>query len=232
MNKEIGIMIELQHHWDLILQCRDEMERNRKSADFWKKSVSDKKKAVSISEEKLKNLKNQIKKNELEIRSFDEKLKKLSERRSSAKTEKEITALDHETESVKIERDRIEESALTEIDTEESLEKELSTLLSELPEAEKQAETDCKMLAEKNEILKKKEEDNQLKFDQLTVTLPASLRTKFIKLLGSKGNKAISRLSNDICGACNFRIPASIVLSAARDDSAESCTNCGRFIYK
>ena len=72
--------------------------------------------------------------------------------------------------------------------------------------------------------------NNQQEFDLKINELDKSLKPKFMKLINSKGT-AISEINDEICSGCNFKIPSSLAVDAAKDDKVSACSNCGRFIY-
>lgn len=232
MNKDIKIMIELQRYWQKIITEEKSIERNNKSINYWTSEQKNKKNDYEKTLSDIKSIKALIKSNELKLDELDIKLKKLEERRISIIKEKELNAVDHEMIIVKSDRGEIEEKLIMDMDSLDEMEKSSKTLLSELENLQKQVSNDI------SEIQKKIKESefiisqNKEKYNDLLKALSPQVISKFDKMLKSKNGIAVSEVINNVCSGCNFEIPASLAVDAAKSDLIKNCTNCGRFIYK
>jgi len=232
MNKDIKIMIELQRYWGNILQADAEIDRCNKNITLWEKELTDKNGVLLKLNEEIKLLKNSIKQNELDLTEIDNRIKKLEERRLILKTEREVEALNHELEKFKTEGGDIEEILIGLMDDLDSKSDDSSNKQNELDEMNVQVESDIEKIKSKITGFQKDISDNQSRYDEMLPALSNVVKSRFEKMLKSKGGKGIGEVNGEICGSCNFQIPSSLAAEASHDDKLVVCSNCGRYIYK
>jgi len=231
MNVEIQSMIELQGYWDIVLEQRGLRERQLKTIEIWRKNLRDNLGRQEALEKTIKHLKSSIRINETELDEKDEKIKKLEHRRQEIHTEKELLAVTAELKSnIEIKGD-IEEKTLTMMEELDAHEKALSECVPEIETMKIQVRNDIEKLEKKIHDIELVIEENESLFNSGTGKLSTMVRTKFVKLVSAKGGKGIGRVTGEICGSCNFKIPPHLALAAARNENIVNCTNCGRFIY-
>jgi predicted nucleic acid-binding Zn-ribbon protein len=232
MNKDIATMLELQEYWDIILDSKDQVSRKEKSIKYWKDELAE----LQKNEEKLNNAikenKNSIKTLELELSESEEKIKKLNERKTNIHNERELQAVTNELNLLNENRDTIEEKLIQLMDEQAENEKFLTDLTAELQEKNKQVDADTLKLQNEIRELEAVISHNDEKFNNKSGELSASVKSKFLKLIKSKEGKAIAEINGEICGFCNFTIPAFLAVEAGKEDAVSVCTNCGRYIFK
>lgn len=231
MNNEIGIMIELQHFWDIVMKCELEIERSRKSIKTWESRLKELSIKLTSTDNHVKSLKLDLKKNELALEEADEKKKKLEQRLNQLKSEREIEAQNHEISVTNETKDKLESVILEILDHLERSEADLAILKSEFSESDEQIKNDIDSLNKKISDSAKEADVYRGKFDNLITSLSPSSKSRFSKLISSKDGVAIAKLNGEICSRCNFQIPSSLAVSASSGNRIEICTNCGRFIY-
>jgi predicted nucleic acid-binding Zn-ribbon protein len=232
MNKDVKIMIELQRYWKKMLEEKKKIESNQRAADFWKKELADLDREIASLHNNLQNEKNELKKKELDLAALDEKTKKLEEKRLLVHTEKELAAIDRELNAVGDAKPELEDSILELIDHIDVEESRLAGLSEKRPGMGNKVDSDIASLAGESDVARSIIDQNQKKFDELVGSLNPQFQGKFTKLLGSKNGMAIAELDGVVCTGCNFKVPASVVIEASRDDKTVNCTNCGRYIYR
>jgi hypothetical protein len=231
MKNEISTMIELQHFWDNVMKCDNEIKRCRKSIKTWElrlKEISLKSAAV---ESDVKTLKMKLKKNELDLDETDIKIKKVEERKNQLKSEREVEAQNNELIVLNDNKNKLEGVVLDLLDKLEISEKTLEELKNQLTESEKQTKADIEGLNKKITDNQSESDNFKNRYNEILTSLDPQIRSRFSKLISSKDGIAIAALNGETCSRCNFQIPSSITLSASSGKSIETCTNCGRFIY-
>lgn len=231
MIDEISIMIELQHYWDLVMEHEADSERCRKSIRTWEIRLTDIRDTLSKKENSLKNMKLKTKQAELNLQELESKITKTEQRMDNLKSEREIDAQNNELKKLKDEKNSLENEILNYFDEIENAESLVEKLKVELADTSMQTETDLINLREKISANESEVNNNKARFNEIIESLSPANRTKFSKLISSKDGKAIARLNGETCSHCNFQIPSSIALAAARREALHTCTNCGRFIY-
>lgn len=231
MNSEIGIMIELQHFWNIVMKCESEVERSKKSIKIWENRIKDLFSELTSAESNMKNLKLNLKKNELALEEADEKKKRLELRLNQLKSEREIEAQNNEIAVTNEIKDKLESDIIEILEQLEKGETVLENLKNEFSGSDQQIKTDIDSLRKK--IIESENESGiyKEKFNTLLAELSPNIKSRFAKLINSKDGIAIAKLNGEICSRCNFQIPSSLAVSATSGNSIETCTNCGRFIY-
>jgi len=231
MKNEISIMIELQHYWDNVVKSESEIDRCNKSIKTWENRLKDITLKVSDTDAKEKKIKLNLKKNELDLDEIDIKVKKVEERKSQLKSEREIDAQNNELIRLNDTKEKLEGTILELMEDLEKLDLKLIELKTEFTESNKQINEDISGLNKK--IIENKKESDLFKnnFNELLASLPPVNKSRFLKLISSKDGVAIAKLNGEICSRCNFQVPTSIAVSASSQKKIETCTNCGRFIY-
>ncbi|HPS85382.1 MAG TPA: hypothetical protein PLY36_01485 [Spirochaetota bacterium] len=231
MKNEISIMIELQHYWDNVTKSESEIDRCRKSIKTWESRLNDISVKVSGTEAKVKTLKINLRKNELDLEEIDSKIKKVEQRKNQLKSEREIEAQNNELIILNDSKDKLEGVILEFMDNLEKAEQNLNDYKNEFTESDKQIKTDIEGLNIKIKNYQAESDLFKNKFNDLLPSLSPVNKSRFSKLISSKDGVAIAKLNGETCTRCNFQVPAAIAVSAAGQKSIEVCTNCGRFIY-
>jgi len=226
-------MIELQRYRDNIIRAENEIEKAETSIRKWNRELEDKKNTFTGLEIEIKNTKMEIKQNEIDLAEKDEKAKSLEGRRNFLKTEKESAALGRDLENLNSERGSLEEKLIELFDNLEKKQSDLKIIDADLSALSKQAGEQIKSLDERISNFTESHNVNKNKFDGLIGQLPPVISSRFLKHAQSGNGKGIAAVDRqDICGGCNFQIPAHLAQEALKNEKIINCTNCGRFIYR
>jgi len=232
MNKDIKIMIELQRYKGNVLDAEKKIEHDKKSIKRWQSVLSELSGVKSSLENNIKNLNSRIKAKEVTLLGIYEKVKKLEDRRTLLQSERELKAVGKELDQVLSEQSILEEKLIYAMDELDENEKKMVLTAKELQETDKQVAADIEMLKGKISESETIILNNNEKFNSLVENLSPQVKTRFVKLLKSKGCKAVGKVAGQICSNCNFQVPAQLEADASNDDKIVICTNCGGFIYR
>jgi predicted nucleic acid-binding Zn-ribbon protein len=232
MNTNISVMIDLQKSWDEMLAFQDEAGRHGKSILHWKGRAEKAAADVGALREEIKKLNAHIKARELELGDSEALIKKLEERRGLIKTEKELSALEHELSRAAGEKNAFEDELINAMDRLSSLEKELEVKNSENGTVQAQAAEDIQSLAGKITHCETRARELMERFNVRLGDLQGELQSKFRKIISSKDGKAVAALDGSNCRVCNTSIPVHVAMEAAKNEKIVNCTNCGRFLYR
>jgi len=231
MNKDIKIMIELQRFWDVILSQKAEIERAQKNIVYWQTEDLEKQTKTKQAEDYNKALALKIKENETTLAALDLKINKIEEKRLSLKSEKELTSLENELQTVKDEKSALEDKLIEYIDKQEDVENKTKKWQKVAFESTEQVQKDIHSIKDKIKSHEDEIAHYEKKFDELFESLSTVYKSRFKKLLSSKEGRGIARLEGITCGSCRFSIPEHLALEASDGKSIINCSNCGRFIY-
>lgn len=225
-------MIELQGIWDVILASRREIDNAETIIKNHDRDLSDLKNKLAVVTAVIKELKSNIKQNELDLNEMDARIKKLDERKKIVHNEKELHAVDKEIDVIKFDIGTLEEKILVFMDELDVKNSSASEMTQDLQERESIFSTERDELimeiTRHRDMIKSHEE----KFNIVLESLAPAYRSKFVKMLNSKEGRAIAQIYKEVCGSCNFQIPSFLVADAADQSRIFNCTNCGRYIYK
>lgn len=232
MNTNISVMIDLQKIWDEMLAFQDEAARHGRSILHWKDRAANIAAELEALREEIKKLNARIKERELELGERETLIKKLEDRRGLIKTEKELSALEHELSRATGEKGDIEEDLINAMDRLASFEKDFGEKNGENATVQAQAAEDIRVLGGKVASCEARARELLERFDVRIGDLQRDMRSKFRKIISSKEGKAIAPLDGNNCCACNTSIPVHIAMEAAKNEKFVNCTNCGRFLYR
>jgi predicted nucleic acid-binding Zn-ribbon protein len=231
MNNDIKIMIELQRYCHAILSSKNKIANCNETIKKYETEQTGTEKALTSFTDDIRELKRTIRQLELDLGEKDGRIKKLNERKKNINTPKELLAVEKEIDMLKFDIGSLEEKILSLIDELDEKEKSHSLLSGKLLSEKNQFSEKRHKLDEEIMEQEKNIRLNEEKYNSLKEQLASSYKSKFIKMLNSKDGTAIAKLDGEICGNCNFKIPASLVIETSSYDAITNCTNCGRFIY-
>jgi predicted nucleic acid-binding Zn-ribbon protein len=231
MNDDIKTMIELQRYWHAMRSSRNKIEDSLGVIKKREDQLAGVKKAFSALGETIKELKGSVKRHELDLAEKDARIKMLDERKKNISTQKELSAVEKEIDVLKFDIGALEEKILALIDDLDEKEKRHLEIAEEILSEENRFAEKRRKLDEDMAEHEKKIKLNEEKFAGLIDRLGAAYKSRFVKMLNSKEGTAIAKLEGEICGNCNFSIPASLVMDTSRKDAITTCTNCGRYLY-
>jgi uncharacterized protein len=58
-----------------------------------------------------------------------------------------------------------------------------------------------------------------------------SARSRYDRLLKSKGDNVVVGVDHAACGGCHMKLPAQILVSCQGQKEIVTCPNCGRILY-
>jgi predicted nucleic acid-binding Zn-ribbon protein len=142
---------------------------------------------------------------------------------------KELTDLQHESDSLKTKRNKLEDQALEIMEKAElaaksvaTLDSELKTLEAEWQSQQKQLSTDLKHLEVEISNLKHNRQLLETEIDPQTVEIYNELK--------KQRGTAVARVEQGICCGCRISLPVT-ELQRARSGSLVRCSSCGRILF-
>lgn len=232
MNRDIAKMVELQGFWNAVLSARRSIEKAGEKTRTLDSDAESVRKRCAVSDTAIRELKNTIRQHELDLKEREGRVARLEERRREITTERELKALDKEVDVIRFDIGALEEKTIALMDDLEKREGERRVLEEERIRKEALVEKERPVaeaeIARHGEVARVNEE----RFAGAAEQLSASYRAKFVKMIQSKDGTGVARLDGEICGFCNFKVPAHLAIQAGRDDTVTTCTNCGKYIYR
>jgi predicted nucleic acid-binding Zn-ribbon protein len=176
---------------------------------------------------------------ESEGASLDEQLEKFRRDLNSASTNKQYSAVLAELNTVKVERGKLDDAILAEMDQVERLDTEIAEVDVEIAEREKVRAVAGTQLREREEDVGDRLAELERERDAAAAELPSDALAVFENAAETHEGEAMAaveevdrRHREYACAACNMHMPfeqiASLMGSA---DQIVRCTACGRILY-
>ncbi|MGG7047712.1 MULTISPECIES: zinc ribbon domain-containing protein [unclassified Campylobacter] len=232
MNKYLQQVVELSKFDKEIDAFTPRIESVQKSF----KAVQDELDEINAKIEQLdtdiKEMKNQKSLTDAHIAEFSAKIKDVAKKSGSAKSEKEVKALNLEEE---IAREQLE-AANEEIARLEKIIENKAASKTEL--SEKQAELSEKQTQIQNEIsseleaIEKEREEVYNKKTKLVGEMNQKILTFYEKIRKWARNTAVVPVKKQACYGCFMQINDKTFAAVVHGDDIVTCPHCGRILYK
>lgn len=142
---------------------------------------------------------------------------------------KELTDLQHETDSLKAKRNKLEDQALEIMEQVELATKSVATLNSELKTLESEWRSQQQKLTTEQEKLKAAMSNLEHKRELLATDIDPQIVETYRELRRQRGT-AVAKVEQGICRGCRISLPVS-ELQRARSGSLVRCSSCGRILF-
>lgn len=175
---------------------------------------------------------------EVEAQTADQRIEKLREQMNSAQNNKEYTALRTELSTVKIEKDKLESSALERMGEVDSLDTELAQIKATVAEREKIREVARRQLDERRGEIAQRLAELEIERSAAAAEAPPEALVEFEQLVGWHEGEAMAEIVETnrrrmeySCGACNMALPIEKLSALLSSGALTKCTSCGRILF-
>lgn len=195
------------------------------------KKIEDSFQIVTNAEDKL--ARNQKRRRDLESEVQDTRtlISKYKKQLSDVRTNKEYTSLLHEIAETEKKGDSLEEDIISEMLKADDIEEEIKSA------TQKAEKSKAKFTIEKEALLKKKAEQEELKSNLLEEkkillpNIPSDQITLYNKISSKSNGIALSPVTGDFCSMCHMRIRPQVLNELKEESIIILCENCGRIIH-
>ncbi len=180
---------------------------------------------------RAKQIESARKRLELDVESKKQQIEKYANQQLQTRKNEEYRALAHEIDACKADITKIEDQEIELMEQAEQVQKETSRLSREAGETKKLVEDQVAQLDRREENLKKELAELQQGRAELAAGVEESARTRYDRLVRSKGENVVVGVHHGVCGGCHMKLPAQILVFCIADQEIITCTNCGRILY-
>ena len=159
------------------------------------------------------------------------RLARFDEHKAAVKTNQEFTALLHEIETARTEKDGIESEIIALLETEDQVMSEITAAEADL--ATQRTEIDAaraSLQAEREALGAELARLGDLRATQ-AADIDRTLVARYEQLLKQRRMVAVAPLSGDICGACHVRLRPAVTQQVRRNTEIITCDNCKRILF-
>ncbi|HEU5179555.1 MAG TPA: hypothetical protein VFW45_02085 [Candidatus Polarisedimenticolia bacterium] len=166
-----------------------------------------------------------------DLQAIEAKIGKYQTQLMEVKTNKEYTAMLHEIDAAKGERDGIDTRILQAMESADDLEAGIKKKEAALAEEMKQVQSDQALLVGEQKEMEARRQDLDTRRRAIEAQITPELVAEFVRIARSRGGLAVSRVVNGLCQGCSVRLQPSVVQQIRRDDGIFHCYSCKRFLY-
>lgn len=168
---------------------------------------------------------------EKEVASVDTRLSRFNDHRAAVKTNVEYTALLHEIETAKTEKDGIEEKILILMEEADALAAEVKAAEAAHAEARKATDrTRAEVAAESKALDEELARLSGARKGEVAA-LDATLLSRYEQLLKGRKGIAVAAMKGETCSACFVRLRPHVAQQIRRNDEIHECESCNRILY-
>jgi predicted nucleic acid-binding Zn-ribbon protein len=171
---------------------------------------------------------------ELEAQSLNTRIKESEKRLMSGQVRnpKELEALQSSIEALQRQQDSVENTSVEALLKAEELTGQVAKAHNQLQRVQQSWSTSQAELVEEDAKLKRAYLHLKKQRETLTEGIDKALLQQYEHMRERKGGTAVATIENEICSACNVKVPSGI-LSTLRSESDKmvTCSSCGRILY-
>jgi len=223
----------------LILQDRDQRLRRGQSelAHIEPERQSLRAKAANAQAEleraklRIKEIESSRKDLELEVEAKKQLITKYANQQFQTRKNEEYRALAHEIEMCKDAIFKIEDQEIALMEQAEAAQKEVARATQAANETRKLVEDQVAQLGAREANLQKELTELSANRDQLAAAVEEHARSRYERLMRSKGEHVVVGVERGVCGGCHMRLPPQLLVTCQAEKELVACSNCGRILY-
>lgn len=230
MLPELDALLALQRQDSLLLEARRQKDRIPGRRDALQSSVNAAGSALDLAKKELEQARLSRRTTEKEVDAFTAEANKLERQLHDVKTNKEYQAMLHEIELVKNKRSDQETKILESYDREERLNGAVAAAERRLKDEEAKLSSEVEVLAREEATLEQRIHSIAQDRDAVKPRLPATLLSRYDRLLGARDGVAVAEVRKGACGACFKALTPHALQEVRRGDQVKICEACGRIL--
>ena len=186
---------------------------------------------LDAAKERLKHIESDRKRLELDVETKKLQIEKYANQQLLTRKNEEYRALSHEIDTCKGDITEIEDRQLVFMEQAEATQKEIAHAALEAGAARKLVDEQVAQLDQREGNLTKELAGLQSSRAGLAAAADETARSRYERLLKSKGENAVVGVDHGACGGCHMKLPAQILVTCRAQKEIVSCSNCGRILY-
>ncbi len=166
-----------------------------------------------------------------DLQTVEAKISKYQAQLMEVKTNKEYTAMLHEIDRAKSDRDAVDTSVLQAMEAADILESAIKQKEAALAEEMKQVATAEAVLQAEQKELESKRAGFDAERRGIEAQIAPEMVAEFNRISRSRGGLAVARVAKGLCQGCSVRIQPRVIQQIRRNEGILRCESCKRFLY-
>ncbi len=184
------------------------------------------------TEARYRELRQEVSRNELELKTLDERRKHSAQSALEADTAKEASQYQNQEMQFSTRYQELEEDALPLIERLEELEAEVTRLRGELSTLTPELERVVREENERVATVEAKIDTLRGERDEVASGVEAPLLKQYEQVRKARrGVGLVEIVDNQRCGGCNVRLPIHVIQKARSGKGVTRCPSCGRILW-
>ena len=168
---------------------------------------------------------------ELEVEAKKQLIVKYANQQFQTRKNEEYRALAHEIEMCKEAIIKIEDQEIALMEQAEAAQKEVARATQATNETRKLVEDQIDQLGAREINLQKELAELSANREQLAAAVNEVARSRYERLMRSKGENVVVGVQHGVCGGCHMKLPPQLLVMCQAKKELVSCSNCGRILY-
>jgi len=186
---------------------------------------------LEAARHRVKQIESDRKKLELDVEAKKQQIERYSLQQFQTKKNEEYRALANEIENCKKEIVHIEDQELELMEQAEAAQKEVAAAQQAAADAKKLVDSKIADLDAREKNLRAELATLESNRAELAGAVEESVRSRYERLLKSKGANVVVGVSHHSCGGCHMKLSRGVVVACQADQEIVSCPNCSRILY-
>jgi predicted nucleic acid-binding Zn-ribbon protein len=231
MLETIEKLLILQDRDRNILRIKNELAHIEPERQMLKSKAAGAQSGLESAKHRQMQIESDRKKLELEVVAKKQQIEKYALQQFQTRKNDEYRALAHEIELCKEAIVKLEDQQLDLMEKAETAQKEAAAAAQRANDAKKLADGQIASLAAREQNLQRELAELQSNREQLLLAVDEAARSRYERLLKSKGDNVVVGVQHGVCGGCHMRLPTQIIVSCQAQQELVTCINCGRILY-
>ena len=224
-------LLVLQDRDRKIIQAKDELAHVGPERHELQTRASGTQAKLEAAKLRGKQIESERKKLELDAEAKQQQIDKWATQQLQTKKNEEYKALQHEIDHGKQIISGLEDQELELMEKADVVQKEVVEAQKIAAEAKKVVDTKIADLDAREKNLQADLAKLESNRTELAAAVDEDARTKYERLLKSKGGNVIVGISHHSCGGCHMKLDRGTVVQCQANQEIITCNNCGRILY-
>ena len=231
MQETIEKLLILQDRDRKILRVQQELAHITPERETLRARAASTQSQLDAAKGRVKQFEADRKRLEVDVESKKTQIEKYANQQLQTRKNEEYRALAHEIDGCKADISKIEDQEIGLMEQAEAAQKDVARATQEAAAAKKLVDEQVAQLNQREENLKKELAELQSSRAELASAVDETARSRYERLLKSKGDNVVVGIDHAACGGCHMKLPAQILVLCQGHKELVSCINCGRILY-
>ena len=168
---------------------------------------------------------------ELEVEEKKQMIVRYANQQFQTRKNEEYRALAHEIDTCKDAIFKIEDKEIELMEQAEADQKEVADATQAVAAARKQLDEQVAQLGAREQNLQKELAAVGANREALAAAVDRGARSRYERLVRSKGENVVVGVQHGVCGGCHMRVPPQLLVACQAEKELVGCSNCGRILY-